>query len=406
MPMPMSLCGACAHVLRRPFRPQTRIPVIQVENLLASCRAEVERAKKDCSRLRSQIVETERERDTARAEQVSAASLPHARDCPEWPRPFPPSAQEKLREAEHAMQLRVEQLQQRLSDGAPLETHETERRLQVAPPASLTPPASSISCMPRRPAERACSRTSALPVGDAPELALCRGGGAEGAAGGSDAPRGVEVRSRSRVHRKPAPGHCLVWSDDADAPSQTPPFSALMGEVEAVSKAFEQLQEQNVRLLQTIQDKEEAATKLVAERLRADQSMKLLKAERQGLDEKLAAAERLAEKERDLRSSLEMVLKQSKQARRSLDPHARRVALAPHPPAPTRLLLAARRGRRRRRSCAQLWASANNGSARWRRRSAARSIWRRSSKKLRRRRPARRSARLSRRRRSPPRPPR
>ena len=75
-----------------------------------------------------------------------------------------------------------------------------------------------------------------------------------------------------------------------------------MGEVEAVSKAFEQLQEQNVRLLQTIQDKEEAATKLVAERLRADQSMKLLKAERQGLDEKLAAAERLAEKERDLRS--------------------------------------------------------------------------------------------------------
>jgi|TARA_B100001769_G_scaffold127805_1_gene99798 hypothetical protein len=179
-----------------------------------------------------------------------------------------------------------------------------------------------------------------------------------------------------------------------------------MGEVEAVSKAFEQLQEQNVRLLQTIQDKEEAATKLVAERLRADQSMKLLKAERQGLDEKLAAAERLAEKERDLRSSLEMVLKQSKQARRSLDPHARRVALAPHPPAPTRLLLAARRGRRRRRSCAQLWASANNGSARWRRRSAARSIWRRSSKKLRRRRPARRSARLSRRRRSPPRPPR
>ena len=115
----------------------------------------------------------------------------------------------------------------------------------MAPPASLTPPASSISCMPRRPAERACSRTSALPVGDAPELALCRGGGAEGAAGGSDAPRGVEVRSRSRVHRKPAPGHCLVWSDDADAPSQTPPFSALMGEVEAVSKAFEQLQEQN-----------------------------------------------------------------------------------------------------------------------------------------------------------------
>ena len=94
---------------------------------------------------------------------------------------------------------------------------------------------------------------------------------------------------------KPAPGHCLVWSDDADAPSQTPPFSALMGEVEAVSKAFEQLQEQNVRLLQTIQDKEEAATKLVAERLRADQSMKLLKAERQGLDEKLAAAERLAQ---------------------------------------------------------------------------------------------------------------
>ena len=54
-----------------------------------------------------------------------------------------------------------------------------------------------------------------------------------------------------------------------------------MEEMECISKAFEDAQEQNGRLLKTLADKEEAATKLMADRLRGEQSISLLQAERQ-----------------------------------------------------------------------------------------------------------------------------
>jgi len=77
----------------------------------------------------------------------------------------------------------------------------------------------------------------------------------------------------------------------------------------------EQVQGQNVRLLEDLQQKDEAATKLMAERLRADHEATLLKAERKLLEEKAGVAEKLRTSLDELRASLD---EQSKLARDAL----------------------------------------------------------------------------------------
>jgi len=91
--------------------------------------------------------------------------------------------------------------------------------------------------------------------------------------------------------------------------------AALQAEVGAISEAFEEVQNQNVRLLEDVQQKDEAATKLMTERLRSDHEAGLLKAERKLLEEKASVAEKLRTSLDELQKSLD---EQSKLARDAL----------------------------------------------------------------------------------------
>jgi len=64
------------------------------------------------------------------------------------------------------------------------------------------------------------------------------------------------------------------------------------------------LQEHNAKLLKMIEMKEEAATRLMQERLRADRSTVLIQQEQAAQAERVAAADRVAEKEADLLDSI------------------------------------------------------------------------------------------------------
>lgn len=76
--------------------------------MVALCRGEMERSKSEIQRLRAQIVEREKDRDAALAEK------------------------ERLREAGHAKDLRLEQLQERSAGGNAPEVQEAEKRSQEA----------------------------------------------------------------------------------------------------------------------------------------------------------------------------------------------------------------------------------------------------------------------------------
>ena len=73
-------------------------------------------------------------------------------------------------------------------------------------------------------------------------------------------------------------------------------------------------QEHNVKLLKTVEAKEEAATRLMQERLRADRSNSLMLQEQAAQAERLSAADLIAEKESELRSGLEAQLKAARDA--------------------------------------------------------------------------------------------
>lgn len=89
---------------------------------------------------------------------------------------------------------------------------------------------------------------------------------------------------------------------------------ALMEEIESISASFDEVQDQNSRLMKTVALKEEAATKLMAERHRSEERAKLLEAEKATYVEKATAAAQLAQRQSDLSGSLEHNLKLSQEA--------------------------------------------------------------------------------------------
>ena len=89
---------------------------------------------------------------------------------------------------------------------------------------------------------------------------------------------------------------------------------ALMDEIESISASFDEVQEQNSRLMKTVALKEEAATKLMAERHRSELSAKLLESEKAAYVEKAAAAAGVVQRQGELRASLEQSLKLSQEA--------------------------------------------------------------------------------------------
>lgn len=62
---------------------------------------------------------------------------------------------------------------------------------------------------------------------------------------------------------------------------------ALLSEMDVTGQAFEDMQEQNSRLLQQLREKDDANFKLMSERIKSNQIYKLLKEEKEELDDQV-----------------------------------------------------------------------------------------------------------------------
>ncbi|XP_023801587.1 E3 ubiquitin-protein ligase BRE1B-like, partial [Cyanistes caeruleus] len=111
---------------------------------------------------------------------------------------------------------------------------------------------------------------------------------------------------------------------------------ALLSEMDVTGQAFEDMQEQNLRLLQQLREKDDANFKLMSERIKANQIHKLLREEKDELAEQVLAlkaqveaqlqvVQKLEEKERGLQSALGAVEKELSLRSQALELHKRKV---------------------------------------------------------------------------------
>uniref|UniRef100_A0A8V5H2D4 E3 ubiquitin protein ligase n=1 Tax=Melopsittacus undulatus TaxID=13146 RepID=A0A8V5H2D4_MELUD len=114
---------------------------------------------------------------------------------------------------------------------------------------------------------------------------------------------------------------------------------ALLSEMDVTGQAFEDMQEQNLRLLQQLREKDDANFKLMSERIKANQIHKLLREEKDELAEQVLAlkaqvdaqlllVQKLEEKERGLQSSLGAVEKELALRSQALELHKRKAVEA------------------------------------------------------------------------------
>uniref|UniRef100_A0A8C7EDW9 E3 ubiquitin protein ligase n=1 Tax=Nothoprocta perdicaria TaxID=30464 RepID=A0A8C7EDW9_NOTPE len=111
---------------------------------------------------------------------------------------------------------------------------------------------------------------------------------------------------------------------------------ALLSEMDVTGQAFEDMQEQNLRLLQQLREKDDANFKLMSERIKANQIHKLLRDEKDELAEQVLAlkaqvdaqlllVQKLEEKERLLQGSLGAVEKELALRAQALELNKRKV---------------------------------------------------------------------------------
>ncbi|KAK8761901.1 hypothetical protein V5799_026827 [Amblyomma americanum] len=110
---------------------------------------------------------------------------------------------------------------------------------------------------------------------------------------------------------------------------------ALLSEMEVTGQAFEDMQEQNLRLLQQLREKDDANFKLMSERIKSTQVHKLLQEEKAALSEQAARLQsqvdaqnqvvrKLEEKERLLQNSLSTVEKELSLRQQAAEVHRRK----------------------------------------------------------------------------------
>ncbi|RXM91069.1 E3 ubiquitin-protein ligase BRE1B [Acipenser ruthenus] len=89
---------------------------------------------------------------------------------------------------------------------------------------------------------------------------------------------------------------------------------ALLSEMDVTGQAFEDMQEQNIRLMQQLREKDDANFKLMSERIKSNQIYKLLREEKDELgdqvDAQLLVVQKLEEKEGVLQSNLSTIEKE------------------------------------------------------------------------------------------------
>jgi len=111
--------------------------------------------------------------------------------------------------------------------------------------------------------------------------------------------------------------------------------TTLLNEMEVTGQAFEDMQDQNLRLLQQLREKDDANFKLMSERIKSNQIQKLLREEKEVLQEQVATihaqceaqnvvVRKLEEKERILQNNLLTVEKESNLRQQAMELHKRK----------------------------------------------------------------------------------
>ncbi|XP_037720468.1 E3 ubiquitin-protein ligase Bre1 [Drosophila subpulchrella] len=110
---------------------------------------------------------------------------------------------------------------------------------------------------------------------------------------------------------------------------------ALLNEMEVTGQAFEDMQEQNSRLIQQLREKDDANFKLMSERIKANQLHKLLREEKTVLEDQMATAttqieamhivlRKLEEKERSLQATVASIEKELMLRQQAMEMHKRK----------------------------------------------------------------------------------
>lgn len=110
---------------------------------------------------------------------------------------------------------------------------------------------------------------------------------------------------------------------------------ALLNEMEVTGQAFEDMQEQNSRLIQQLREKDDANFKLMSERIKANQMHKLLREEKQILEDQMATRDtqieamhivlrKLEEKERSLQNTVATIEKELVLRQQAMEMHKRK----------------------------------------------------------------------------------
>ncbi|XP_055376893.1 E3 ubiquitin-protein ligase Bre1 [Condylostylus longicornis] len=110
---------------------------------------------------------------------------------------------------------------------------------------------------------------------------------------------------------------------------------ALLNEMEVTGQAFEDMQEQNSRLIQQLREKDDANFKLMSERIKANQMHKLLREEKQILEDQVTTRDtqieamhivlrKLEEKERSLQNAVSTIEKELVLRQQAMEMHKRK----------------------------------------------------------------------------------
>lgn len=110
---------------------------------------------------------------------------------------------------------------------------------------------------------------------------------------------------------------------------------ALLAEMEVTGQAFEDMQEQNSRLIQQLREKDDANFKLMSERIKANQMHKFLREEKQMLEDQSSTREtqieamhivlrKLEEKERNLQNYVSTIEKELVLRQQTMEMHKRK----------------------------------------------------------------------------------
>lgn len=110
---------------------------------------------------------------------------------------------------------------------------------------------------------------------------------------------------------------------------------ALLAEMEVTGQAFEDMQEQNSRLIQQLREKDDANFKLMSERIKANQMHKFLREEKQMLEDQSSTREtqieamhivlrKLEEKERNLQNYVSTIEKELVMRQQAMEMHKRK----------------------------------------------------------------------------------